>query len=92
MFLRSVTLQTTLILSRPHPWSRLGQVVQPLFHRSSSTATMAVDNIDTSSRLSKLRGIMRDRDVHVYGMYALQHSLVLWISFQSRFFSLNRNC
>jgi hypothetical protein len=80
MFLHCKTFAATLSLTRPHPWTRLAQAVQPLSYRLSSTFAMPVDKVDTSSRLSKLRGIMRERDVHVYGMYALHHSLPLHLS------------
>jgi hypothetical protein len=75
MFIRAATIwtgsarQTLRHSISCHPL--LAEVIRtrPLFFHSSSTPIAAMDKVDTSARLTKLRALMQERKVDVYSKY-----------------------
>lgn len=77
MFIRATTFwtgSTRQILGRPIYNSLLTEVIRtrPLFFHTSSTPIADMDKVNTTSRLSKLRALMKERNIDVYGEYLTQ--------------------
>lgn len=47
-------------------FSRLHVALPPLFRRQLSTAVETMDKLNTTSRLTELRALMKERNIHVY--------------------------